>query len=225
MRAGIDWNERIAPYGDPRNPTYQMASSSDWIKFMLDRPMSDPPGTRFRYNSGCTILLSGVLRNRMGNAAHEFAVAHLFRPLGITSFQWERGWKNGEQNLTNTGWGLSLRPRDMAKIGQLCLQNGMWEGTRIVSQQWIAESTTDRVSLSNSFSYGYQWWLLPLEGIAGHTPQPNDIRIAWGWGDQFIFAIPYLDLVVVSTGGNFSGPLQDQAIEFVRTSIVRAVRN
>jgi hypothetical protein len=66
---------------------------------------------------------------------------------------------------------------------------------------------------------------LPLEGVAGHTPQPNDIIIAWGWGDQFIFIILYLDLVVVSTAGNDSGPLQDQAIDFVRRSIVKAVRN
>lgn len=221
MRAGFDWNEGAYPYGDPRNPTSQLASSSDWIKFMLDRPMSDAPGTRFRYNSGCSVLLSGIIRNKTGNQARDYAVAHLFRPLAITSFNWERGG----QGISNTGWGLSLRPRDMAKIGLLCLNQGEYNGTRVLSQQWLNESTTAFVSLSSSFSYGYQWWLLPLEGVAGHTPQSNDIIIAWGWGDQFIFIIPYLDMVVVSTAGNYSGPVQDQAIAFVRRSIVKAVRN
>jgi len=219
MRAGFDWNEGIVPYGDPRNPTSQLAGSSDWIKFMLDRPMSDAPGTRFRYNSGCSVLLSGIIRNKTGKQAQEYAVAHLFRPLAITSFDWERG----AQGIANTGWGLSLRPRDMAKIGLLCLQQGEYNGTRVLSQQWLNESTTNHVSLSNSFSYGYQWWLLPLEGMAGHAPQPNDLKIAWGWGDQFIFIIPHLDLVVISTAGNYSGPIQDQAIDFVRRSIVKAV--
>jgi hypothetical protein len=221
MRAGFDWNEGIVPYGDPRNPTSQLASSNDWIKFMLDRPMSDAPGARFRYNSGCSVLLSGIIRNKTGSQAQEYAVAHLFRPLAITSFNWERG----PQGISNTGWGLSLRPRDMAKIGLLCLNQGEYNGTRVLSQQWLNESTTAYSSLSRSFSYGYQWWLLPLEGVAGHTPQPNDIKIAWGWGDQFIFIIPYLDMIVVSTAGNYSGPLEDQAIDFVRTSIVKAVRN
>jgi CubicO group peptidase (beta-lactamase class C family) len=221
MRAGFDWNEGIVPYGDPRNPTSQLASSNDWIKFMLDRPMSDAPGARFRYNSGCSVLLSGIIRNKTGSQAQEYAVAHLFRPLAITSFNWERG----PQGISNTGWGLSLRPRDMAKIGLLCLNQGEYNGTRVLSQQWLNESTTAYSSLSRSFSYGYQWWLLPLEGVAGHTPQPNDIIIAWGWGDQFIFVIPHLDLVVVSTAGNYSGPLQDQAIDFVRRSIIKAVKN
>lgn len=225
MRAGFDWNERIVPYSDPRNPSYQMASSSDWIKFMLDLPMSDPPGSRFRYNSGCSVLLSGVVRNKTGRSAQEYAVAHLFGPLGITRFQWEHGWKNGVRNLTNTGWGLSLRPRDMAKIGQLCLQNGMWDGVQVVSDEWLQESTSNHVSLSNSFSYGYQWWLLPVDNVPGHTAHANDIRFAWGWGDQFIFVIPCLDMVVVSTGENFSGPLQDQAIGFLRATIIHAIRN
>jgi CubicO group peptidase (beta-lactamase class C family) len=219
MRAGFEWNEQTAPYGTPANPTYQLAGSNDWIKFMLDRPMSDPPGVRFRYNSGCSVLLSGVLRHRTGKHAEEYAVSHLFVPLGISRFSWERG----PQGISNTGWGLSMRPRDVARIGLLCLRKGEWHGDRIVSQEWVKESTTNHVSRSDMFSYGYQWWMMPLEGVRGHVPRPDDITIAWGWGDQFIFVIPYLDMVVVSTAGNYTGPIQDKAIEFVRTSIVPAV--
>ena len=221
MRAGFDWNEQIAPYGDPRNPTYQLAASSDWIKYMLDLPMSDRPGTRFRYNSGCSVLLGGILRNATGVQAHEFARNYLFQPLGIVNVQWE----TGAQGLTNTGWGLSMQPRDMAKIGFLYLKNGLWESKRIISEDWVKTSTENHVDLSDPFSYGYQWWLMPLENVAGHSPQADDIKIAWGWGDQFIFVIPSLDMVVVSTAGNFYGPLEDQAIDFLRDYIVRAVKD
>ena len=221
MRSGIQWDEFSTPYGDPRNPTSQLSASSDWMRFILDQPMSDPPGTRFRYNSGCTMLLSGIIRNSTHLQAEEFAREHLFAPLNIFEYQWERG----AQGVSNTGWGLRLRPRDMAKLGRLFLHKGKWGGKQIVSNAWIENSTSSHVTLSGSFGYGFQWWMLPLEGFTSHAPRQDDIKIAWGWGDQFIFVIPLLDMVVVSTAGNYSGPLQDQAITFVRDYVVRSVQD
>jgi len=217
MRAGFSWNEWSTTYGDTQNPTYQLATSNDWVKFMLDLPMSDQPGTRFQYNSGATVLLSGIIRNTTGKQTEAFAREQLFGPLGITDYQWDRG----AQGLTNTGWGLNLRPYDMAKIGYLVLNNGSWYGQQIVASSWLETSTTKHATPSAQFNYGYQWWLLPIQNRAGHTPQANDVKFAWGYGGQFIFVVPSLDMVVVSTAGNYDNSLEDSAIDFVREYIIQ----
>jgi CubicO group peptidase (beta-lactamase class C family) len=217
MRAGFLWDESSAPYGDPRNSTFQLASSSNWIKYMLDLPMSDPPGSRFRYNSGCSILLSGILRSTTGVSADAFCRENLFGLLGIADYQWE----TGPQGITNTGWGLSLRPRDMLKFGTVFLNRGIREGRSVVPGSWIDQSTNPAVTLSGGYSYGYQWWLLPLGNVLTHTPLPNDIKFAWGYGGQFIFVIPSLNMVVVSTAGNYTGD-DSQAIRFLQEYIARA---
>lgn len=219
MRAGFAWDELSIPYTDTRNPIHQLLASPDWIKFMLDLRMSDKPGTRFRYNSGCTVLFSGILRNKVRMQAEQFARMNLLDRLGITTYTWE----SSADGLTNTGWGLSLQPRDMMKFGYMYLQKGKWEGKQIVSENWVSTSTTPYTIFPDSMGYGYQWWLMPLRDVAGHTPTPKDITIAWGWGDQFIFVIPALDMVVVSTAGNYSGQ-GDYAIVFLRDYIIRAVK-
>jgi CubicO group peptidase (beta-lactamase class C family) len=187
--------------------------SPDWVKHVLDLPMSHPPGTVFRYNSGCTMLLGGVLRNTTGQEAHDLARDRLFGPLGIASLQWE----TGAQGLTNTGWGLHLRPRDMAKIGELVLRRGHWGGQRVVSEGWLALSTARHITGSSGSGYGYQWWHLATE--AG-VP---DVVFASGWGGQLIFVVPSLDLVVVSTAGEYSGRSRG-ALEFIRPLLRDVVR-
>lgn len=221
MRAGFTWNEQSAPYGSSNNPAIQLSMSSDWIKYVLDVPMSYIPGTHFTYNSGCSILLSGILLKTTNKRADVFGYDHIFSKLGIVNYAWD----NGPKNITNTGWGLYLKPRDMAKIGQLVLNRGTWNGKRIVSSAWIDSSTTKYVTLqTNPYSYGYQWWLLPLDSTTTHTPTPNDIRFAWGYGGQFIFVIPYYDLVVVSTAWNPSGDDDLLTIQFMKEYIIKAIQ-
>lgn len=199
MRAGFDWNEFYYPYTDSRNPFRQLMASPDWLEFMLDRRMSFWPGTVFAYNSGCTVLLAGVLLHATGRQAHEFGRERLFDPLGIDSYQWDLG----PGGLTNTGGGLWLRPRDMARFGQLFLQRGRWYGRQLVPEWWVESSTARQVDFDDTSGYGYQWWLLPLgEGAAPGTGP--DIWTAWGWGGQHVFVVPALDLVVVSTAGDFA---------------------
>ena len=220
MIAGFEWNESSVPYGDPRNPTYQLAESSDWMKFMLDRPITDEPGAKFRYNSGCSMLLSGILQNVTGMSSQQYAERNLFQYLGIARTQWE----TGPRGISNTGWGLHMRPRDMAKLGFLYLRAGVWEQKRIISSDWIRQSVTSHVTVNRPLSYGFQWWLLPIDTVTYNSAQPNEIQFAWGWGDQFIFVVPAFDMVVVSTAGNFSPP-DDQALIFLREYIIRAVKS
>jgi CubicO group peptidase (beta-lactamase class C family) len=213
MRAGFSWDESAAPYREPGNPTTQLAQSGDWIRFMLDLPMAEPPGTAFRYNSGCSVLIGAIVTVGTGERVTDFARARLFDPLGIKEWEWERG----PDEVTNTGWGLSLRPRDLATIGQLVLDNGEWRGRRVVSEHWIRVMTTARVSVSRGFGYGYQWWLLPPQAGIGA------VTFAWGWGDQFLFIVPALHLIVVTTGGNYATGDDDQALRFVPRFVFAAV--
>jgi CubicO group peptidase (beta-lactamase class C family) len=113
----------------------------------------------------------------------------------------------------------------MARFGMLVLRGGRLVEEGIVDSSWLAKSTAPALRVSGEFSYGFQWWLLPVTNIAGHVQQPNDIRFAWGYGGQFIFVVPWLDLIVVSTGANFTGNTDQNAISFLRLSIIPSVRN
>jgi CubicO group peptidase (beta-lactamase class C family) len=212
MRAGFQWSESFS--------VSQMARSSDWLKYMLDLPVTDVPGTRFHYNSGCSILLAGIIRNTSHLEANQFADRYLFGPLGITRTRWD----SGPGGITNTAGGLFLRPRDMARIGLLYLQEGDWQGKKIVSSGWVDESTSWLVDASPGNGYGYQWWAMSLEGSV-EPPETNEDEIwyASGAGDQFIFVIPYLDLVVTTTANNTEPPY-DRPIAFLRQYIVEATR-
>ncbi len=213
MRAGFEWDEGSTNYTDSANPVVALVQSPDWVKHVLDLPMSHPPGTLFRYNSGCTMLLGGVLRNTTGQEAHGFASGRLFGPLGIASFEWE----TGAQGLTNTGWGLHLRPRAMAKIGELILRRGQWGDQRVVSEEWLALSTARHVTRPSRSDYGYQWWHLPPEAGAA------DVVYASGWGGQLIFVVPGLDLIVVSTAGEYLTG-RGTALDFIRPLLRDVVR-
>lgn len=215
MRAGFRWDESSAPVDSPLNSLFGLYRAADWYRFLLDLPMERHPGTAFTYNSGCSVLLGGVLARAAGSPARELAAARLFAPLGIREFVWD----DGSPGECNTGWGLWLRPRDMAKIGQLLLRGGDWQGQAIVSDSWVREMFACRSPLADGFGYGYQVWLMPLR--PGSPPGSYGIKVAWGYGGQFIFVVPELDMVAVSTAANF---LDDGgAIDFIQALLAEAV--
>jgi len=198
MTAGLRWDESTYPYTDDRNDHVAFAHADDPLRFAFELPLQDRPGTTFRYNSALSIALGRVIERAVGAPADEFAREHLFAPLGIHDFSWFR--TTGD--LLQTGGGLYLRPRDMAKFGQLYLDGGTWNGTRIVDEDWVKASTMQQAP---DFAYGYQWWLGDVQRDA------TDVALfaALGRGGQSIYVIPELDLVVVSTAWN-DGTLLDQ---------------
>jgi CubicO group peptidase (beta-lactamase class C family) len=162
-------------------------------------------------------LLAGIIRNTSHLEASEFADRYLFGQLGIT----RKRWDDGPGGLTNTAGGLFLRPRDMAKIGLLYLQEGDWQGKRIVSSSWVDESTSCLTDASQGIGYGYQWWTTPLENGSSSPDESEMIKYAVGAGDQFIFFVTAPDMVVVATAGNGEGPY-DQPLAFLRQYIIPA---
>jgi len=194
MTAGLDWNEWDYYHFDERNIHTQMYNSADPLKFILGVPTVVEPGTIFNYNSGLSILLGGIIKNTSSFYANQFAELYLFTPLGIEEYYWDILSKGAVQ----TGGGLSLRPRDMAKFGQLYLNKGTWMGNPIVSQSWVEESVKKHIPASGKTEYGFQWWLEQHYW----NGQIIDSFSARGLGGQYIFVFPDLNMVVVFTAGN-----------------------
>ena len=202
MGTGIPWDESY-PYTDIRNDLNRMWHDTDPIRVVLEKPAIAAPTTRFLYNSGTTNLLGEIVRRGTGMSVVEFAEQNLFGPLGISTYEWVGFEHDPEMALASSG--LYLRPRDMAKLGQLYLQQGMWNGEQIVSRHWVENSVKRWVSIppsargsDHASGYGYQWWLEEYDGgqIEAYS--------ARGHGLQFIVVLPDLNMVVVFTGGAWS---------------------
>jgi CubicO group peptidase (beta-lactamase class C family) len=178
MRTGLDWQE-----GDPAYVA--LYQSSDWVQFMLNRPMAHAPGSEFNYCSGCTHLLSAILSQETGMNTRDFAEQYLFKPLGITNARWE----TDARDIPIGGWGLQITPRQMAKLGYLYLQEGEWDGEQIVSIGWVQEATQTHTQTDGDLGYGYQWWTYPS----------LDAYTALGRDGQTIFVVPESDLIIVTT--------------------------
>jgi CubicO group peptidase (beta-lactamase class C family) len=214
MTAGLQWDEWSFPYSDSRNSHVQMNNSGHPIEFVLQLPVVHEPGTTFVYNSGLSIILGGIIKNRTTQYADQFAEEYLFNFLGIEGYRW---WKYPDGTV-QTGGGLYLRPRDMAKFGQLYLQGGKWGDTRVISQRWISESVEKHVTSSSQGGYGYQWWL--------ENFRINNVSIdsysAHGWGGQYIYVFPGFEMVVVFTGGNYythSSPASRMLYNFILPAV------
>ena len=193
MTSGLDWNENL-PYVDPKNSAVAMEAAFDWVKFTIDRPMVQEPGSAFQYNSGATQLLSHIFLSATGMDIEEYAHAHLFGPLGIDRYYWKRS----PTGLADTGGGLYLAARDLTKIGYLVLKNGVWDGKAIVPADWIRESTTPSVKVSGTdMQYGYKWWLIP------YAMKESSLAVCGvGFGGQYPIVMQDLNIVLVFTGWN-----------------------
>jgi CubicO group peptidase (beta-lactamase class C family) len=221
MASGLPWSEAY-PYDDPRNDLASMVFSDDPIEHALDRSTVAAPGTRFIYDSGTANLLGEVIRRASGMTVAKFAERRLFAPLGIDSYEWY-GFPS-DPGMTVASSTLYLRPRDMAKIGQMYLDGGVWNGTRVVSEQWVSQSTQEAMGMVASESpipsldpaYGLLWWLGTFS--TGDT----QTYFAAGWGGQFIFVLPDPEMVVVFTAGGFEGRDYDPLLQAVNHYILPA---
>src|SRR6266436_143346 len=190
MSAGLEWHEDLA-YDDPKNSADVMEATPDWVQYVIDQPMVSEPGKVFVYNSGVTELMAHIFKQVSGKNVDEYAAEYLFQPLGIHYF-----WKHSPMGLPDTEGGLYLASRDLARIGLLFLQDGVWEGNRIVPQKWIKQSIAPQIATGEGGSkYGFQWWLVPY----GKSRE----KLAWaahGFGGQQLIIVPEYDLIVVFTG-------------------------
>jgi hypothetical protein len=213
MTAGFDWDEGLH-YSDPRNDCSVMEASFDWIQYVIDKPMAFEPGRYFKYNSGASQLLSYIFRKATGKDIEEYASQYLFSPLGIYQYFWKRI----PTGLADTEGGLYLAATDLAKIYYLFLKEGNWNGTQLVTREWVKASVTPAITVRPGVKYGYKWWLYEYGN--------DNSKYAWagsGFGGQWPIVIPEYDIVAVFTGWNIiGGKASLRVIEAIRR-LVNAV--
>ena len=209
MTSGIRGNEEA------------MYPSDDWIKFYLDQPLAAEPGEAFSYATSGVVTLGNVITRASGLRIPAFTNRYLFTPLGITDCRWSITNSLGSQGLAMTGGGLNLRPRGMAKFGQLYLNGGLWAGERLISEEWIHTSTRKHAT-SDLYGedFGYLWRMIDRT-IGGREFRSYE---AWGNGGQFIMVFPEVELVAVFTGENYGlFPEMEQPFEMIEQYILPAL--
>lgn len=170
------------------------AASRDPVQFALTRELQSPPGTRFRYSTGNTHVLSAILTRASGLSTREFAQRYLFGPMGIEP----GGWDRDPKGIYLGGNNLALRPRDMAKFGQLYLDRGRWGDRQLVPWRWV-DASIESINPgwpSRYGSYGLLWWIRPSTEAGSF--------VAIGYGGQYIYVAPRARMVVVVTSSHES---------------------
>jgi CubicO group peptidase (beta-lactamase class C family) len=186
MTSRYQWNENSA---DDYN---LWVLSSDHVQFLLDRRQVDPVG-QFTYNSAAVNLLGVVLQDAVAKPLPQFADEVLFQPIGITTAQWEEL----EPSMVNASSGIKMTATDLLRFGQLLLQRGKSGNQQVVPESWVEATTAPQFTWREQYgaqrdtTYGYLWWLA--------APPSREASFAWGYGGQFAYVVPSLDLVVVAT--------------------------
>ena len=219
MSSGLDADDSRGPSAAAEHAYQSQTSQPDWVKFALDAPMIDNPGSQPLYGSANPSILGGVLQQALDEPVEWFADRTLFEPLGIHTYTFALS----PAGRVYMGGGLYLKPRDMLKYGQLYLDGGLWNGHRILTQAWVDASLAQYGRLApldyNGNFYGYLWW--HHEYTVGeeviHTIE------ARGNGGQYIFVIPSLEMTVVITSGNYRTGRTRQPQEILGKYILPAV--
>jgi CubicO group peptidase (beta-lactamase class C family) len=197
MRSGLAWAESGRHYvRGTGNDVLAMIETPDWTRFVLDRGMAGDPGTRFNYDTGAAQLVSAAITALAARTAERVAAEALFAPLGITEWHWKRAPEGDSVG----GFGLLLRPADLAKLAFLALHRGRWDGHQVVPAEWLEAATTDLVGRP-PHQYGLLWWLDRADGYA---------HMAGLYG-QLAAVHPGRDLVVV-VNAHIPGDLDSSAM-------------
>mgnify|MGYP000501234285 CR=1 FL=1 len=209
MQLGMEWHELDRP-ADMTNTTSQLEVSQDWIQFTLNQPMDTIPGTKWVYNSGASQLLSGIIKKATGLSIEDYAKKHLFTPLGIENLH----WKKTPTGYTDTEGGLFLEAQDLAKIGYLMLNNGMWDGQQIISSEWAKRSISKQVEFDKEKGYGYQWWREDQDEV--------EIWACKGFGGQFLLVFPRFQTIAVVNSWNIFDEKIESILEATKTAVIES---
>ena len=205
MSSGLEWNEDI-PYSDPRNDEIRMTNAREPLRFALSPRVLHPPGEEWTYNGGLTHVMAAVLERATKQSIEEYSRAKLFVPLGIDTVE----WIGDLAGMPAAASGLRLRARDLAKFGSLFLHGGQWNGKQVIPARWVESSTCRHFKFrprqgadsTGQFGYGHFWWY-------NCYPTPMGLieaRTAVGNGQQRIFVLPGLDMVVTVQSGRYNDP-------------------
>ncbi|RMZ50309.1 class C beta-lactamase-related serine hydrolase [Flavobacteriaceae bacterium PRS1] len=193
MSTGLDCNDWDKNSKGQEDKVYR---KKDWLQYTLNLPMVNEPGTVSNYCSMSVVLLVEIISQASGITIDEFAKRFLFNPLGVSNVSWGH---TSNKEIISSGKRLYMTSRDMAKIGQLILNNGKWNEKQVVSEKWIKESTAPKTKITG-IDYGYLWWNIPFKAKEKMIVS----KVATGNGGQYIMVLPELDIVAVFTGGAYN---------------------
>jgi CubicO group peptidase (beta-lactamase class C family) len=194
-------------------------TSSDWVRHAVARPVEFAPGEAMIYSTGSTHLLSAILTRATGESTHAYARSRLAEPLGIQLPSWPRG----PEGVYFGGNDMLVSPRALLRFGEMYRGGGALDGRQIVPESWVRASwdTRDRTDggrrAPNRHQYGLGWW--------GRESNGYQVRFAWGYGGQFVFVVPALELTVVFTSDPWSpreGPHNNQLHRMIDELLVPA---
>jgi CubicO group peptidase (beta-lactamase class C family) len=191
------------------------AMGTDWERDFLHAPVKFEPGSAFDYNSMNTYMLAAIVRRKSGETLTDYLCPRLYEPLGIASHYWETCPNGTEKG----GWGLSLTPESVAKIGQLHLNKGVWKTAfgekRLISEAWIAEATKSQIDTPNgeiTYGYGHQIWM---------TARKGSFLFNGAFG-QYMLALPELNVLVVLFSGSSRLFAQGGVLDYVSNAFQSA---
>lgn len=189
MTSGLQWDWQ-ADY-------QRIEAAADPVAYVLSQPIVAPQGTFYAYNSGGSHLIGLMVAAAASMPLEAFARESLFEPLGIDP----AGWRRSPQDEVIGGYGLQVTPQEMARLGYLFLRGGEWNGERLIATEYVEQSTVVQASgdPTGGNPYGYQWWVTDATGYAAYY--------ALGYGGQYVYVVPALDLVVAVAVGNIDVPL------------------
>ena len=193
MSSGLDCNDWDKKSKGQEDKVYK---KNDWLQYTLDLPMVNEPGEVSNYCSMGVVLIAEIISQAAGMTIQDFAQQFLFDSLGITNIKWGH---TSDKNVIPSGKRLYMTSRDMAKIGQLILNNGKWNGKQVVSEKWVREATTPKTKITG-IDYGYLWWNIPYKIKERKVVS----KVATGNGGQYIMVLPELEMVAVLTGGAYN---------------------
>jgi len=195
MQSGINWNKGPSPPGRIYDlGTNEMIDSGDWIGYISGLESYADPGTQFRYSNGDATMISAIMKEATGIDLDIYASIHLFEPLGITEWEWEKS----QAGVVATAWGLSMTPLSMLKVGRMYLDGGSYRGNQVVSTEWVDLSTSKFARVNSANDFGLLWWI----PARSPTFEGLDAFYTVGYLGQFIIVVPTLDMVIVSTANN-----------------------
>lgn len=199
MSAGFEWEEMI-PVNDPRNDNMNMNNSGNYFHYAISRPIAIKPGSEFKYNSGCPVIIAGIIEKATHQPLDKFAETYLFKPLNIKEYYWLKD----NTGFCHAGGGLYLKPMDMVKIGILVQNKGKWRDNQIISEQWITKMTQPYfVTSFDTSSYGFLWWIREFTNNNGKITK---LVSAEGAGGQKLYIFTDYKLIIAFTEHNYTTP-------------------
>ncbi len=203
----------------------QLINSDDWIKFVLELPLTTSPGTKYKYNTGSSTLFSVIVADAVNEDFVSFTANSLLSKIEIDQYDW--GYMpGGYAGAAGNNGGLYLTARDMSKFGLLYLNRGNWKGEQVISESWVDASISPQIGIVNNdkleFNYGYQWWR--NERVATKDGEIS-VPYAVGHGGQYLFLIEDYDMLIVATSPyNNPGRKTIDIFSMIEDYILSAIR-